>query len=70
MGNRNVVTASIIVDGVPLLLSFFDNVTIDDVLITEAKIQAVSILNRDTSADSRKVDRSIRDYLIRLGVER
>lgn len=70
MGNRNVTTASVVIEGKPFLLSFFDNVTIDDVLITEARIQAIAILKQDGSADDRSVDRSIRDYLIRLGVER
>jgi hypothetical protein len=70
MGNRNVVTASLVVDGKPLTVSFLDNIIIDDVLITEAMIQAQAIQNQDGSADNRQVEREIRYYLIRLGVER
>lgn len=70
MGNRNVVTAHVVVNGKPLQVSFIDNITIDDVLITESMIQASAIQNQDGSADNRQVEREIRDYLIRLGVER
>lgn len=70
MGNRNVVTGRMVVDGQPVLISFLDNIVIDDVLITEARIQALAIQNQDGSADNRRVSRDIRDYLIRLGVER
>lgn len=71
MANRNVVTARVIVGGRPLLISLIDNPLIDDVLITEARIQAASIAFQDDSlVVGRHVSRDIRDFLIRLGVER
>lgn len=66
--NRQDITTHAAIDGEPYLITLIENPTIDDVVITEAKIQASAIENRDGSADNRRVDRGIRDFLIRLGV--
>ena len=71
IANRNEVSLRLVVDGDPLLITLIQNVTIDDVLNTEARIQATSIETGDPSlVASRQVNKSILDYLIRLGVER
>lgn len=71
MANRAVVTANLLVNGKPVSVSLIDNPLIDDVLITEARIQAASIINQDPSlVDNRRVSKDIRDFLIRTGVER
>lgn len=69
MSNYNVVPVSVVVDGRPFIISLIENPIIDDVLITEVRIQAASIENQDNSTEDRVVDRGIRNYLIRLGVE-
>jgi hypothetical protein len=68
--NRLDISTRLIVDGRPLVVTYIQNPTIEDVMSTEAKIQAAAIANQDGSADNRVVDRDIRDFLIRLGVER
>lgn len=70
MANYSVIPVKVVIQGKPFIISLIENPIIDDVLITEARIQAISIYNQDDSADDRIVDRGIRDYLIRLGVER
>ena len=61
--------AKLIVDGRPVTYKVISNPLIDDVLITEARLTAYEIENGPLS-DSRRVDRGVRDFLIRLGVER
>jgi hypothetical protein len=57
------------VNGVPYTVTFIDSPTIDDVVVTESRIYAAEIMNSSTPMD-RRVDRDVRDILIRLGVER
>ncbi len=57
------------VDG-PIDVSLIVNPTIEDVLVAEVEIQAMAILNKDGSADNRQVSYDIRDFLIRLGINR
>lgn len=71
IANRNEVPMRMVVNGEPLLVTLLQNFTIDDVLLTEARVQATSIETGDASlVDGRQVSFNIRDYLIRLGVER
>ncbi len=58
----------LIVDGRPVVYRVLSNPLIDDVVISEAKIQAFEIENGSTG--DRRVARGVRDFLIRLGVER
>ena len=69
MSNQIINTQRMIVDGKPLLISLIQNPLIDDVLITEARLQATDIEERVTSNSDRRVGRDVRDFLIRLGVE-
>jgi hypothetical protein len=50
-------------------IALIDGPNIDDVLIAEAQVQARMISTGEKDA-SRRVDRAMRDYLVRLGVER
>lgn len=70
MANRAVVTTRLIVEGKPLLVNFINNPLIDDVVETEARIYAASLDRQDTTLNDRRVPRDVRDYLVRLGVER
>ena len=70
MSNQVIITNRMIVDGKPLLVSLIQNPLIDDVLITEARLQATNIEERVSSNSDRRVGRDVRDFLIRLGVER
>lgn len=69
--DRSVVRSRFLVDGEPLIIDMLRSPTIDDVLITEAHLYAAS-LDRDdkTLTEGREVPWEIKDYLIRLGVER
>lgn len=69
MSDRQESEARLIVDGRPVLYEVISNPLIDDVVIAEARILAYEIENGPTSTD-RRVDRGVRDFLIRLGVER
>lgn len=69
MRERQVAEARMIVDGKPMLYNIISNPLIDDVVITEARLQAYEIEN-GTLEEGRRVDRGVRDFLIRLGVER
>ena len=70
MSNQIIITNRLVVDGKPLLVSLIQNPLIDDVLVTEARLQAVDIENRSGTDPDRRVGRDVRDFLIRLGVER
>lgn len=70
MSNQVIVTQKMIVNGVPLIVSLIQNPLIDDVLVTEARLQATNIEEGNTETSDHRVDRSVRDFLIRLGVER
>lgn len=71
IANRNVVETRLTVDGKPLVITLLQNITVDDVIGTEAQIQATAIETSDSQMlTTRRVNRTIRDYLIRTGVER
>lgn len=70
MSKQIIITQRMVVDGKPLLVSLIQNPLIDDVLITEARLQATDIEEGNSANPDRRVDREVRDYLIRLGVER
>lgn len=69
MAYRREVETHQIVKSIPLLVRLIENPIIDDVVITEARLEA-AILDGVQQDNGHRVDRTIRDYLIRLGVER
>lgn len=69
--NRNEVETKFVVEGAPLRITLLQNPIIDDVLVSEARVQATSVETGDPSlVQERRVGRDLRDFLIRLGVER
>ena len=71
MSEQIVIDQSMVVEGDSLTVSLIQNPLIDDVLVTEMQVQAASIWqNNDSIVSDRRVSRDIRDWLIRLGVER
>lgn len=68
MSERIELTTKMVIDGRPYTIRLISHPTIEDVLVTEAKIAAFEIENGP--GEERRVERPIRDYLIRLGVER
>lgn len=69
MSSRNEIETKHTVEGRPVIVRLINNPTIDDIINIEARVQAASIENgRDNSG--RRVERALRDYLIRIGVER
>lgn len=57
------------VDGRPYTILLVDNPTIEDVLVIEMKLRAAELMNQ-TADDTRKVEKDVRDALIRLGIDR
>lgn len=66
---RQTATSDIYVDGKTYKVSVIENPNVDDVLITEAQIHARAVSTGESVAD-RRVERSLRDYLVRFGVGR
>jgi hypothetical protein len=69
MSDRQEVIQDLVVEGKPMTLRLLSHPLIDDILLVEAKITAYEMEN-GTIDPARRVDRAVRDYLIRLGVER
>lgn len=61
--------ARLIVAGRPVIYRVISNPLIDDVVMTEMRLLASEIENGPLD-NGRRVDRGVRDFLIRLGVER
>jgi hypothetical protein len=70
VSDRQEVESKILLEGKSYSIKLIHNPTVDDVVITEARIQAAEISNGDVLVDERRVQRDVRDFLIRLGVER
>jgi hypothetical protein len=71
MSDRQEVISSMTVDGAPITLKLISHPVIDDILLTEAKIAAFEVENGPVDpTGERRVGRDVRDYLIRIGVER
>ena len=69
--NRSVIPSRMIVDGKPLLINLIRGPTIDDVVAAEAQLYAASLDSGNAFLTTgRAVPLNIKDYLIRLGVER
>jgi hypothetical protein len=69
MAIHNEVETSMVVSGRPVVVRLIENPTIDDVVITQARLYA-AVLEGSMEDIPGRVDRGIREYLIRLGVER
>lgn len=59
----------IVIDGRPYTLRLIQSPLIDDVVISETQIAAFEVA-QGIKPTERRVDRGVRDYLIRLRVER
>lgn len=68
MSIRDEIETRFNIEGKPVIVKLINNPTIDDVVVTEARIFASS-LETGEDLSSRRVSRSLRDYLIRLGIE-
>jgi hypothetical protein len=69
--NRVTITSQVVINSIPTEITLIQNPTIDDVLIGEARVQATSIETTNPGlVTGRVVPLAIRDFLIRLGVER
>jgi hypothetical protein len=69
VADRRDIEQRLIVDGRPYVIRLISNPTIDDVLVTEARIR-LSEIESGSVDSSRQVKRDVRDLLIRIGVER
>lgn len=69
MSDRHESGGRMIVGGRPVIVNLITNPLIDDVVVVEARILASEIENGPLDDDHR-VERGVRDFLIRLGVER
>ncbi len=66
---RNDIETHFLIDGKPVLIKLINNPLIDDVVVSEARAQATAI-ERGTIDPDRRVARDLRDFLVRIGVER
>ncbi len=69
MSLRTETTGHFIIDGTPAQVRLIENPMIDDIVVAEAMLQATAV-DRNTDLSSHYVERAIRDFLIRIGVER
>lgn len=69
MSSRSEIDAKFAVNNKSLLVKLINNPTIDDVLNIEARVYAASVGQGNLDTD-RRVERDLRDFLIRIGVER
>ncbi len=69
MSDRQVVNTRFLIAGRPVKINLIHNPLVDDLLITEAQIQAYAIEHK-VDISTRRIPRDIRDFLIRLNVER
>lgn len=69
MTYRQDVSERVVVNGVPFIVTLISNPTIDDVVVTEARLHAAT-LEGYSVPENRKVEREIKDFLVRLGVDR
>ena len=69
MSDKTAIETQLMLDGAPVTFRLINNPLIDDVLIGEMYAQATSIWRGDDLSNHR-VSRDLRDYLIRLGIER
>lgn len=67
--NREEVSTRVLIDGRPVVVGIIQNPVIDDIVVAEAQVQASLIISKQDGG-GRRVDRTLRDFLIRLGVER
>lgn len=74
MSDRITVATNIVLDGHAYVATLFHNPTIEDVIIGEMRVAAYEVENGPLSEDpndpSRLTPRDIRDYFIRMGIER
>ena len=70
MSDRQEVETRLVVDGKPVLVRLVSNPTVDDVVVTEMRLHAAGLANGTELDEEHRVERGIRDFLIRLGVER
>lgn len=70
MSVRQLISQNVALGGVSYQISLIENPTIDDVVITEARLQAAAIEGRQGVLEDHFVSRDIKDFLIRLGVDR
>lgn len=66
---RNDIERRYIVNGRPVIVRLINNPTIDDVISTEARVQAYSLESGKVDT-TRRVSRGLRDFLIQIGVEK
>ena len=71
MSDRQEIEGRFLVEGLPVLFKLINNPTIDDVVVSEARRQATIIESGPLDDDAEhRVPRDIRDFLIRLGVDK
>lgn len=67
MSTRFVVTNTPTINGLPSEVGLIQNPTIDDVLVIEMKLYAADVVAAQALNPGRRVDRGVRDSLIKVG---
>lgn len=66
---RTEVKRRVIIKNKPVTIQLINNPLIDDVVVTEAKVYLYG-LESGTVDTSRRVERGLRDFFIKIGVEK
>jgi hypothetical protein len=69
MADRKEILSRFVVSGELSTVRFIESPSMDDLVSAEARLQADS-MDRSYSLTDHRVDRTLRDYFVRLGVER
>lgn len=69
MAVRKDIEERLVVEGVPFVVRLVESPTIEDVVATEARLHASKIEGYPIPFDH-QVERDVRDFLIRLGIDR
>lgn len=70
MAERQDIETRMVVEGQPYIVRLINNPTIEDVVVTEMRLTLAEKDGSITLDEDHRVSRNIRDFLIRLGVER
>ncbi len=68
MSVQKIISGHYLLKGEKVFVQLLHNPTIEDVLSVEARVAAYQVESGDNP--DRRVDRRVRDFLIRIGVER
>jgi hypothetical protein len=68
---RRIIPTTVVVEGIALQLNLIQNPNIDDAVMTEMKVYANALAKNELSTlEARRIDRGLREYLTKEGLQR